>query len=152
MTGLPRLSEPHFRRAEPTTPADQAGARVGCFPAHAGLPQNGREVGIRVVAFEACSGFTHVKARRTAQPPSGLCHEAPALPVARPTRSSATDQSTTLWVDSSSTSDSRLRGARPSPDMEDFATGIRRPVAFRGVAQAPGPRTRFLRPPAIGTL
>jgi hypothetical protein len=46
----------------------------------------------------------------------GLCHEAPALPVARSTRPSATDQSTTLRVDSSSTSDSRLRGARPSPD------------------------------------
>src|SRR5262249_5638909 len=33
-TGLPRLPEPPFRRAVPTTPADQAGARVDCFPAH----------------------------------------------------------------------------------------------------------------------
>src|SRR5207342_1623001 len=39
MTGLPRLPEPPFRRAVPTTPADRAGAGVDCFPAHSGLPQ-----------------------------------------------------------------------------------------------------------------
>ncbi len=44
MTGLPRLPEPPFRRAVPTTPADRAGARVDCFPAHAAFPkwQEGR--------------------------------------------------------------------------------------------------------------
>src|SRR6266571_5624 len=44
VTGLPRLPEPPFRRAVPTTPADQAGARVDCFPAHAAFPkwQEGR--------------------------------------------------------------------------------------------------------------
>jgi hypothetical protein len=31
--------------------------------------QNGRRVGIRIVTFEACSGFTRVTARRIAQPP-----------------------------------------------------------------------------------
>src|SRR5258708_39488332 len=52
---------------------------------------NGRRVGIRIVTFEACSGFTHFTARRIAQPPKNvLCHEAPALPVTRPNRSSAT--------------------------------------------------------------
>jgi hypothetical protein len=42
--GLPRLPEPPFRRAEPTTPADRAGAHVDCFPAHAAFPkwQEGR--------------------------------------------------------------------------------------------------------------
>src|SRR5262245_55634538 len=51
---------------------------------------NGRRVGIRIVTFEACSGFTHVTARRIAQPPKGdLCDEAPALPVTRLSRSSA---------------------------------------------------------------
>ena len=39
MTGLPRLREPPFRRAAPTTPADQTGARVDCFPAHAAFPK-----------------------------------------------------------------------------------------------------------------
>ena len=37
-TGLPRLPEPPFRRAVPTTPADRAGAHVDCFPAHAAFP------------------------------------------------------------------------------------------------------------------
>src|SRR5256714_5302167 len=43
-TGLPRLPEPPFQRAAPTTPADRAGARVDCFPAHAAFPkwQEGR--------------------------------------------------------------------------------------------------------------
>ena len=43
-TGLPRLPEPPFQRAVPTTPADRAGARVDCFPAHAAFPkwQEGR--------------------------------------------------------------------------------------------------------------
>jgi hypothetical protein len=52
---------------------------------------NGRRVGIRIVTFEACSGFTHVTARRIAQPPTGdLCHEAPTHAVTRISRSSAT--------------------------------------------------------------
>ena len=38
-TGLPRLPEPPFQRAVPTTPADRAGARVDCFPAHAAFPR-----------------------------------------------------------------------------------------------------------------
>ncbi len=44
MAGLPRLPEPPFRRAVPTTPADRAGARVDCVPAHAAFPkwQEGR--------------------------------------------------------------------------------------------------------------
>jgi hypothetical protein len=51
----------------------------------------GRRVGIRIVTFEACSGFTHVTARRIAQPPYGdLCREAPTQPVARPSCSLAT--------------------------------------------------------------
>jgi hypothetical protein len=43
-TGLPRLPEPPFRRAAPTTPADRAGVRVDCFPAHTAFPkwQEGR--------------------------------------------------------------------------------------------------------------
>src|SRR6266700_2698770 len=44
LMGLPRLPEPPFRRAVPTTPADRAGARVDYFPAHAAFPkwQEGR--------------------------------------------------------------------------------------------------------------
>src|ERR1700682_5877271 len=41
----PSRAIPPFRRAEPTTPADQTGARVDCFPAHAAFPkwQEGRQ-------------------------------------------------------------------------------------------------------------
>jgi hypothetical protein len=44
LTGLPRLPEPPFRHAAPTTPADRAGARVDCFPARTAFPkwQKGR--------------------------------------------------------------------------------------------------------------
>src|SRR6202011_5163676 len=38
-TGLPRLPEPPFQRAVPTTPADRAGAYVVCVPASRSLPQ-----------------------------------------------------------------------------------------------------------------
>ena len=43
-TGLPRLPEPPFQRAVPTTPADRVGAHVDCFPARAAFPkwQEGR--------------------------------------------------------------------------------------------------------------
>jgi hypothetical protein len=50
----------------------------------------GGRVGIRIVTFEACSGFTRVTARQIAQPPKGdLCREAPARSVTPPTCSPA---------------------------------------------------------------
>jgi hypothetical protein len=52
-TGLPRLPEPPFRRAAPTTPADRAGAHVDCFPASRGLPFLAGEFRIRSVASPA---------------------------------------------------------------------------------------------------
>src|SRR5712672_571494 len=75
---------------------------------------NGRRVGIRIVTFEACSGFTHVTARRIAQPPEAA-FVARLRPFRLPGRAARQlpDQSTTLWVESSSTDDSRLRGALP---------------------------------------
>src|SRR4030088_942998 len=86
---------------------------------------NGRRGGIRIVPFEACSAFTHVPARRIAQPP-----EATFVTRLRPFRlpgraaRQLPDQSTTLWVESSSTSDPRLRGALPKGDIhKHFAIG-----------------------------
>ena len=81
-------------------------------------PNSGR-VGIRIVLFEACSGFTRVTARTLAQPPkaafvTGLRrnqlpgHAARQLPA----------QSTTRWVEPSSTGVSRLRGAPELADMQ----------------------------------
>jgi hypothetical protein len=72
-----------------------------------------RRVGVRTFTFEACSGFTRVTARRIAQPP-----KAAFVTRLRPGRLPSQiarqlpDQSTTLWVESSSTGDTRLRGAR----------------------------------------
>ena len=80
--------------------------------------QLGRLVGIRLVPFEACSGFTRVTARRIAQPP-----KAAFVTRLRPTRlpeqtaRQLPDQSTTLRVEPSSTDDSRPRGALPDSDM-----------------------------------
>ena len=90
MTGLPRLPEPPFRRAVPTTPADRAGARVDCFPAHAAFPkwQEGRH--------PHCHFRGLLRLHSRYGPPDcsaaqgDLCHEAPAQPVTRPSRSSAT--------------------------------------------------------------
>ena len=58
-----RLPEPPFRRAVPAKPADRA-VRVPIASPLIQPSPNGRRVGIRIVTFEACSGFTHVTARR----------------------------------------------------------------------------------------
>src|ERR1700736_804252 len=78
----------------------------------------GRRVGIRIVTFEACSGFTHVTAHRIAQPPKAT-FVTRLQPFRSPGRAARQlpDQSTIIWVDSSSTSDSRLRGALPRGDI-----------------------------------
>ena len=55
------------------------------------LPQMARRVGIRIVTFEACSGFTHVTARRIAQPPKAtFVTRLRPYPVTQKSRSSAT--------------------------------------------------------------
>ena len=77
-----------------------------------------RRVGIRIVTFEACSGFTHVTARQIAQPPKAA-FVTRLQPCRLPGRTARQlpDQSTTLWAESSSASNPRLRGARSNPDL-----------------------------------
>src|SRR4029434_3677559 len=84
----------------------------------AGPSPNGRRVGIRIVTFEACSGFTRVTARQIAQPPEAA-FVTRLQPLRLPARAARQlpDQSTTLRVESSSTDDSRLRGALPTRDI-----------------------------------
>src|SRR5262245_14515202 len=79
---------------------------------------NGRRVGIRIVTFEACSGFTRVTARRIAQLPKAT-FVTRLQPLRLPARAARQlpDQSTTLRVESSSTGNPRLRGALPKPDI-----------------------------------
>src|SRR5438046_529264 len=90
VTGLPQLPEPPFRRAVPTTPADRAGARVDCFPAHAAFPKwpEGRHPHWHFRGLLRLHTRYGPSDRSAAQ--GDLCHEAPALPVARPSRSLAT--------------------------------------------------------------
>ena len=63
------LSEPPCVRAVPTTPADRNGCMCRLLPRPTRPSPNSGRVGIRIVLFEACSGFTRVTARTLAQPP-----------------------------------------------------------------------------------
>jgi hypothetical protein len=68
-------------------------------------------VGIRIFTFEACSGFTRVTARWIAQPPKAT-FVTRLRPGQLPNRAARQlpDPSTTIWVESSSTGDTRLSG------------------------------------------
>jgi hypothetical protein len=114
VTGLPRLPEPPFRRAVLTTPADRAGARVDCFPAHAAFPKwpEGRHPHCHF------RGLLELHSRRIAQSPKAT-FVTRLQPCRLPSRAARQlpDQSTILRVESSSTDDSRLRGARPLGDI-----------------------------------
>ena len=89
-TGFPRLPASPFRRAMPSTPADRTGARVDCFPIRAAFPvlQAGRHPHLYFRGLLRLHSRYGPSDRSTAK--SGLCHEAPARPVTRPSRSSAT--------------------------------------------------------------
>src|SRR5271156_4871980 len=69
-------------------------------------------VGAHIVTFEACSGFTHVIARWIARPPKAafVTRLRAVRLLVQPARQ-LPDQSTTLWVDPSSTGIARRRGA-----------------------------------------
>jgi len=79
---------------------------------------NGRRVGIRIVTFEACSGFTRVTARRIAQPPKvTFVTRLRSRQLPSETARQLPDLSTIIRVEPSSTDDSRLQGALPSDDI-----------------------------------
>ena len=124
MTGLPRLPEPPFRRAVPTTPADRAGARVDCFPARAAFPKwpEGRHPHCH---FRGLHRLHSVTARRIAQPPK-VTFVTRLQPSQLPgqTARQLPDLSTIIRVESSSTGVSRLRGALPGSDIGDYAARI----------------------------
>jgi hypothetical protein len=99
-SGLPSIAQITFSRMPCSLPRWIGLVLDGCC--NGALPRrvlprphwpsrNERPVGIHIFPFEACSSFTRVTACGVARPPkSGLCHEAPARPVTRPNRSSAT--------------------------------------------------------------
>ena len=88
--GLPRLPETPFRRAVPTTPADQTGASVDFFPVHAAFPKwpEGRHPHCHFRGLLRLHSRYGPHACSTAQ--GGLCHGASTGPVARPRRPLAT--------------------------------------------------------------
>ena len=75
---------------------------------------NGRRVGIRIVTFEACSGFTRVTAHRIAQPPKAT-FVTRLQPSQLPNQAARQlpDLSTSIRVDPPSTGNPRRRGALP---------------------------------------
>src|ERR1700746_3250148 len=79
---------------------------------------NGRRVGIRIVTFEACSGFSRVTAGRIAQPPKvTFVTRLRSRQLPSETARQLPDLSTIIRVEPSSTDDSRLQGALPLSDL-----------------------------------
>src|SRR5208282_2622228 len=71
-----------------------------------------RRVGIRIKTFEACSGFTHVTARRIAQlPKATFVTRLRSGQLPSRTARQLPDPSTLIRVESSSTRETRLQGA-----------------------------------------
>src|SRR6476646_8645541 len=117
LTGLPRFTN-HLSDVPCPLPRRIERVRVSiASPLMLPSPFD-RRVGIRIVTFEACSGFTHVTARQIAQPPKAA-FVTRLQPCRLPGRTARQlpDQSTTLWAESSSASNPRLRGARSNPDF-----------------------------------
>ena len=94
-TGLPRLPASPFQRAVPITPADRTGACVDYFPVHTAFPafRPGRHPHYGFRGLLRLHSRYGPLDRSTAR--SGLCHEASARPVTRPSRSSANDRVST---------------------------------------------------------
>jgi hypothetical protein len=75
-----------------------------------------RRVGVRIDSFEACSDFTRIMARWIAQPPmAAFVTRLQSGRLLVQTARQLPDQSTTLWVEPSSTGDTRPRGALLPP-------------------------------------
>ncbi len=120
--GPPPITRTTFSTCRAHYPGGSSGCACRLLPRSMQPSPNGRRVGIRIVTFEACSGFTRVTARRITQPPKAT-FVTRLQPFRLPGRAARQlpDQSTTLRVESSSTGDSRLRGALPKPDFSVFA-------------------------------
>jgi hypothetical protein len=148
LTGLPRLPEPPFQRAVPTTPADQTGARVDCFPARTAFPKwpEGR------YPHRHFRGLLRLHSRYG--PPDRSAAQATFVTRLQlnqlPDRAARQlpDQSTTLWVESSSTDRSRLRGARPISDIGPRARNLPTLVCWGRSVRPPVCWGRSVRPPA----
>jgi hypothetical protein len=121
-TGLPRC--PHHLSNVPC-PLPRRNVRVlASIASPSVLPSPYRwRVGFRIFTFETCSGFTLITARWIARPPKATfvtrlqCDQLPSHPARQ-----LPDLSTTIWVDSSSTGDTRPFGAHS--DMRGYCPGV----------------------------
>ena len=111
-TGLPRLPEPPFQRAVPTTPADRAGAYVDCFPASRQMA--GGSASALSLSRPAQASLTLRPAGSLSRPQATFVTRLQPMRLPAQAARQLPDQSTTLRVDSPSTDDSRLRGALPT--------------------------------------
>ena len=112
----PRLPEPPFWRAVPTTPADQTGARVDFLPRLCSFPQlAGGSASALTLSRPAQALLTLRPARSLSRPRRPLLRgSSPASYPAKPLVSYQ-NQSTILSVNSSSIGDSRLRRGQHLP-------------------------------------
>ena len=125
LTGPPRLLEPPFRRAVPTTPADRAGARVDCFPRSLEPSPSGRWRHPHC-HFRGLHRLHSVTARRIAQPPKVTFVMLQPSQLPDQAARQLPDLSTIIRVESSSTGVSRLRGALPTADITICVMAARR--------------------------
>jgi hypothetical protein len=134
-TGLPRLPEPPFQRAVPTTPADRAGALVDCFPASRSLPQMaGGSASALSLSRPAQASLTLRPAGSLSRPQATFVTRLQPMRLPAQAARQLPDQSTTLRVDSSSTDDSRLRGALPTADS---CSATKRPARLHRDPRSP---------------
>ena len=135
MNGSPPITRTTFPTCRAHYPGGSSGCSCRLLPRSLEPSPNGRRVGIRIVTFEACSGFTHVTARRIAQPPK-VTFVTRLRPSQLPDQAARQlpDQSTTIRVEPSSTDDSRLRGALPIGDIKIAYSTIWSPRARKRCA------------------
>ncbi len=122
--GSPPLPASPFLRAVPITPADRTGACVDCFPIHAAFPISlaGRRPHLHFRGLLRLHSRYGPLDRSATQ--GDLCHEASARSVTRRAARQLPDQSTSIWVDSSSTGVTRPFGAHS--DIRDSSSTVDR--------------------------
>src|SRR6516225_3208694 len=99
--------------------ADRAGAHVDCFPASRGLPQMaGGSASALSLSRPAQASLTLRPAGSLSRPKATFVTRLQPLRLPARAARQLPDQSTTLRVESSSTDDSRLRGALPIADLD----------------------------------
>ena len=125
LDGSPPITRAAFPTCRAHYPGGSSGARVDCFPAHTAFPKMARG------PASALSLLRPAQATLTLRPAGLLSRlKRPFITRLQPYRSpdrtarQLPDQSTTLWVESSFTSEPRLRGALPGTEPSRLRSPI----------------------------